>query len=683
LVTDARLLALRDSLPGRALRGSGRVTYHLRQRIGEGGQGWVFTAGWDDPHGLVVVVKVLRPDSVSEDTYRRFEREAAVLRMLSQQPTPNPHVVRFYDHAVARVANPATGDTHSLPFTVLEYVAGQTLEQVLAQQRGRGLPIARVRRIIKQVAQALDLVHEQKVVHRDLKPSNILLSVDTGTEIAKVTDFGLVKLVDVALTRTATLAGASLGYAPPEQYEQGNRRVGRATDVFSLAAIVHEMLSGQVAFPFRDDENPLLVVTRILNGARPRLEAALAALPDELRARLDVVRALDVLLGRSLSPDPEDRPQTVRAFWEEVDALLASVTAGVPSRPPRDARAFGFGETSPAMSRLPGHPMSVEGGVVRPSYASIGSRPPSSDATSPAQWTWRVVTAPVRPGLLRAAIFHADGSAVGIGPSGLGLHAAESWSAVAVPAGLAVERVRAALPWADREVVLVGDAGLAALFLHTTGRIVFLPVADPEATLHGGHGLASTDELCLVGTRPARPGARTTTATSGVGFVVQYVRGAVTSRIEVASTGRLDAVARVSGSLVAVGERGALVRVEGATAVHAGTLCGGHLHAIAALGDGSAVTVGAGGHALHIDPQLHATLEAVQTTRSLHCLGVGVDGTAWAGSAQARLLRRTGDSWLRMSTDLGLASTVVAVWVSELRIRAICDDGAVVEGRAR
>src|SRR5262249_9429234 len=150
----------------------------------------------------------------------------------------------------------------AMPFTVLEYVDGTTLEKVMAEQKGRGLPPERVRRLVRQISQALDLVHVQKVVHRDLKPSNILLANEAGIEIAKVTDFGLVKLVDVNLHKTAALAGASLGYAPPEQYEQGNQRVSPRTDVFSLAAVVYEMLSGKPAFPFNEGENPLLIVTR-------------------------------------------------------------------------------------------------------------------------------------------------------------------------------------------------------------------------------------------------------------------------------------------------------------------------------------------------------------------------------------------------------------------------------------
>jgi hypothetical protein len=113
---------------------------------------------------------------------------------------------------------------------------------------------------------------------------------------------------------------------------------------------------------------------------------------------------------------------------------------------------------------------------------------------------------------------------------------------------------------------------------------------------------------------------------------------------------------------------------------HVGSVCGGHLHAIASLGDAGAVTVGAGGHALSLSPRLQAQLEAVQTTRDLLALAVDPVGVAWSGSAQARLLRRTAGSWVRMSGELGLQSSVVALWAAPRTVRAICDDGAVIEG---
>jgi hypothetical protein len=133
---------------------------------------------------------------------------------------------------------------------------------------------------------------------------------------------------------------------------------------------------------------------------------------------------------------------------------------------------------------------------------------------------------------------------------------------------------------------------------------------------------------------------------------------------------------------VACGDRGALARLEAGAVAPMGTVCRGHLMAIEALADGGAVTVGAGGHALYVSPRLDAQLEAVQTTRDLSALTVGADGAVWAGAAQARLLRREGGSWVRMSGDLGITPRIVAIWAGDPLVRAVCDDGAVLEGRA-
>ena len=181
--------------------------------------------------------------------------------------------------------------------------------------RGRGLPVERVRRLVRQVVLALDVVHAQKVVHRDLKPSNILLANEAGTEIAKVTDFGLVKLVDVNLQRTTALAGASLGYAPPEQYEQGNQRVSSADGrLLARGDRLRDAHAAGSAFPFNGGENPLLIVTRILNGPRPSLARAVDGVAPELAARRDLVDALDAQLGRALAADPNDRHASVQEF---------------------------------------------------------------------------------------------------------------------------------------------------------------------------------------------------------------------------------------------------------------------------------------------------------------------------------------------------------------------------------
>src|SRR5579872_41142 len=168
-VSDARSVALRDLLPGQVLNGSQGARYFVRELIGEGGQGWVFSATWNEPDGYRVVVKVLRPDVVSAETMSRFEREASVLKMLGQAGRPNPFVIRYFDHAKDTITDPSDGAPIEVTYTVLEHVAGPTLERVLDEHQGASLPLERARRIGSQVVQAVSDVHASNVVHRDLK----------------------------------------------------------------------------------------------------------------------------------------------------------------------------------------------------------------------------------------------------------------------------------------------------------------------------------------------------------------------------------------------------------------------------------------------------------------------------------------------------------------------------------
>ena len=723
---DPRLVPLRDSLAGRVLKGSGDISYHLRECIGEGGQGWVFRANWDDPSGHVVIVKVLRPDIVATEALRRFQREAEVLRMLSTQGRPNPYIVRFYDHAIAQVPSPYGPEPLTLPFTVLEYVDGTTLEKVLLDQKGRGLPAERTRRLVRQISQALDVVHAQKVVHRDLKPSNILLATEAGTEIAKVTDFGLVKLVEMNLQRTAALAGASLGYAPPEQYEQGNQRVSPRTDVFSLAAVVYEMLSGRPAFPFSEGENPLLIVTRILNGPRPALLRARNSLAPELESATALVDALDRELTRALAADPNMRHESVMEFWKAIEPPLKAASEEKPTAPPR-SKVSGFDTTArvesepkiPVGAPAPGPRGSgVQprgGGAVAivmpavnpasgPNQSSAPPRgapggaallrptpmPPSQErvseaqAASPAAWTWTILTTALAPGSIRGVVFRPSGdAAVAVSSSGLLRWERGAWTPVSLPAHVPRSSVRGLRWLPDGSILLFGEGGLVARVAQN-GIANLWRVPDPEITFLGAYADAS-GTTTLVGERPYRGGAPRSAPGTTAGVVAQFSGDRVTLVSDAINSTRLRGVTRLaSGSIVACGDWGAIERIELGIVEHIGAICGGHLASIAPLPNGGAVTVGVGGHALSLNAKLEAQLEAVQTTRDLLSLATTEDGQAWAGSAQARLMRRSTlatPGWVRMSGDIGVSSSMIAVWAAARSVRAIGDDGAVVEGR--
>jgi serine/threonine protein kinase len=637
-------LELRDALLGTVIEGPARVRYHVREVIGEGGQGWVFKANYGDPNGFWVVVKVLRPESVHTEALSRFEREAEVLRRLAAMPAPNPYIVRFYDYGGFLAVS--KGNAVELPFIALEHVDGQTLSSVLRAHGGFGLPIARVRRVMRQVARALHAVHEQRIVHRDLKPSNILLAQQDGQEIAKVTDFGLVKLPDLTGNKTISVAGASLGYAPPEQYEMGNNRVGPQTDVFSFASVLFELLSGTEAFPLRHGDSALRVVARMLNGERPSLARVHATVPRELRDRPDLCAQIDREIARALSADPAIRQATIREFWEVVEPLLDDAA----SRP----AARGTLESLPF------------------------DAPPARLVVAAPMPEWRTVCEPLKGERLRTAAIAQDrNSIVAVGVHGLYHFARGVWSAMQVPAGVETRFVRGLARTPRGEILLFGDGGFA-LVLSRNGAVERLPIHDKDIVLHGC--TADADGYLFAGERLSR----------GTGVLVDVPRDGRVEIRGIEGTSRLHGVARLTGgALIACGTQGALVEVSCGEARSIPWGRSGHLYAIAAAPDGGAFTVGSGGHALRVSPPAalpglsappSATLEAVQTTRDLTGVVLDEDGTAWAVGGQARLLQRRQTVWTRIPLDAKTDGRLVAVRPRREGITVLVETGAVLEG---
>ena len=227
--------------------------YEIVSVLGAGGMGEVYRAT-DTKLKRQVALKIL-PSSFAADADRlaRFQREAEVLASLN-----HPQIAAIY----------GLEDTDGLKALVMELVDGEDLSQRIARgpiALDDALPIA------KQIAEALEVAHEQGIIHRDLKPANIKVRPD-GT--VKVLDFGLAKAMDPvgvsseglspAITSTAmTLAGMVLGtaaYMSPEQAK--GRPADKRSDVWAFGAVLYEMLSGQRAFQGDDISETLAAVLR-------------------------------------------------------------------------------------------------------------------------------------------------------------------------------------------------------------------------------------------------------------------------------------------------------------------------------------------------------------------------------------------------------------------------------------
>jgi len=279
--------------------------YELEELVGRGGMSSVYRAR-DRLLERKVAIKILHEHfSGDDDSIERFRREARSAAKLS-----HPNIVTVIDR----------GEAGDRQFIVFEYVDGQNLKQLVAS-KGR-LPVRDALELAVQIARALSFAHAQGLVHRDVKPQNVLL----GDGDAKVTDFGIARSLDVnlGLTQTGTVLGTS-EYISPEQ-ARGGREVDERTDVYSLGAVVYELLAGS---PPYSGDSFVSVALRHVNDPVPSIAAA----------RPDVPLRVDAALRRAMAKEPDDRFPTMADFAAELGACLASLGEADADRTVIDAPA--------------------------------------------------------------------------------------------------------------------------------------------------------------------------------------------------------------------------------------------------------------------------------------------------------------------------------------------------------
>jgi serine/threonine-protein kinase len=266
--------------------------YSVADRIGRGGVGDVYK-GWQEALDRPVAIKVLRAEFTrNAQAMRRFEREARTTSRLR-----HPNVVTVFDVGLA---------DDGTRFLVMELLEGTSLAKLLAEKAP--LPIGDALAIARQIVRGMSAGEGVGLVHRDLKPENIFLVRDDDNEIAKVLDFGIAQHA----TSEPNGAGRSiLGtpfYMSPEQ-ASGTTRVDHRSDLFSLAVIVYQCLTGELPFVGEGVQD---VFSQILQGPVP--------IPSQKAA--DLPPTFDAWWARASARDVSQRYQTAKEFAEALNLSL-------------------------------------------------------------------------------------------------------------------------------------------------------------------------------------------------------------------------------------------------------------------------------------------------------------------------------------------------------------------------
>ncbi len=267
---------------------SGR--YSLLEEIGRGGMGVVFHAKKTDNNEEVAVKLMLAGESATKQQVMRFMREIGNMSRLS-----HPGIIKIFD----------VGEWENRRYYVMEYVGGGSLKTLAAKGL---LSCRRAAEIMLPICDALSFAHSKGIVHRDLKPENVLL--DAGG-LPKVADFGLAKDLgtDIRLTRE----GSSLGtpaYIPPEQAQGKLREIDRRSDIYSLGAILYELLTNQP--PFRGSTR-MEILVKVVESEPCAPTVINRAVP----------RALEAICLKAMSKRKRDRYQSVDSFKADLTRFLS------------------------------------------------------------------------------------------------------------------------------------------------------------------------------------------------------------------------------------------------------------------------------------------------------------------------------------------------------------------------
>ena len=273
--------------------------YHLEREIGRGAMGIVYL-GRDTAINRLVAIKAIPlasefSDAELVEARARFFREAETAGRLN-----HPNIVTIYD----------VGEERGLAYIAMEYLKGRHLSDYASANNL--LEPRKVLEVIARTADALGFAHKQQVVHRDIKPANLMY--DAGTDILKITDFGIARLSGAGSTRTGIVLGTP-SFMSPEQLE--GRTVTGHSDLFSLGVSLFQLLTGQL--PFTADSMTGLM-QQIAEAPHPPLRAY----------RPDLPACVESVIDRALAKTPEERFDSGAQMTAALEDCKARIPSGAP-----------------------------------------------------------------------------------------------------------------------------------------------------------------------------------------------------------------------------------------------------------------------------------------------------------------------------------------------------------------
>jgi WD40 repeat protein/serine/threonine protein kinase len=263
--------------------------YELLAEIARGGMGVVYKARQRSLNRTVALKMILTGELASEEEVARFHTEAE-----SAAGLKHPNIVNIHDVGVEAGHH----------FFSMDYIEGRNLEELILENP---LPARQAASYLLEIAEAIEYAHQQGILHRDLKPSNILID---HTGAPQITDFGLAKQLqkDGQLTGTGQLLGTP-AYMPPEQAAGERELFAPAMDVYSLGAILYELITGRP--PFRAESTLELVIQVLeLDPIAPRL------------MNPNIPRDLETICLKCLAKDPQRRYTSAAALAADLDRWL-------------------------------------------------------------------------------------------------------------------------------------------------------------------------------------------------------------------------------------------------------------------------------------------------------------------------------------------------------------------------